>query len=89
MVSAILILVVIPFSNTSYIRNTTYRPIFAFFFWLFISDCVILVWVGQMPIRAAFALTGKIATLYYFVFFLFVIPIVGKIETILATWNVK
>ena len=89
MVSAILILVVIPFSNTSYIRNTTYRPIFKFFFWLFISDCAILVWVGQMPIRTAFVFTGKIATLYYFIFFLLVIPIVGKIETALATWNVK
>ena len=28
MVAAILILMIIPFSNTSYVRNTTYRPIF-------------------------------------------------------------
>jgi len=32
MVSAIAVLFLIPFSNTSYIRNTTYRPIFKFFF---------------------------------------------------------
>jgi len=76
---------VISFSNTSYVRNTTYRPIFKFFFWLFISDCIILTWLGQMPVRTAFVLTGQVATVYYFVFFLFLIPIIGKIETILAT----
>lgn len=89
MVSAILILMIIPFSNTSYVRNTTYRPIFKFFFWLFIADCIILTWVGQMPVKPAFVFTGQVATVYYFAFFLFVIPIIGKIETILATWKVK
>ena len=86
---AILILMIIPFSNTSYVRNTTYRPIFKFFFWLFIADCIILTWVGQMPVRTAFVFTGQVATVYYFAFFLFIIPIIGKIETILATWKVK
>jgi len=42
MVSAIAVLFLIPFSNTSYIRNTTYRPIFKFFFWIFISDFIVL-----------------------------------------------
>ena len=32
MVSAILVLFLIPFSSNSYIRNTTFRPIFKFFF---------------------------------------------------------
>ena len=86
---AILILMIIPFSNTSYVRNTTYRPIFKFFFWLFIADCIILTWVGQMPVKTAFVFTGQVATVYYFAFFLFIIPIIGKIETILATWKVK
>ena len=88
MVAAILILIIIPFSNTSYVRNTTYRPIFKIFFWLFISDCIILTWIGQMPVRTAFVFTGQVATIYYFAFFLLVIPIIGKIETVLATWDV-
>nr|YP_005090356.1 cytochrome b [Phaeodactylum tricornutum]ADY18532.1 cytochrome b [Phaeodactylum tricornutum]QII42437.1 cytochrome b [Phaeodactylum tricornutum] len=82
--AAIGVLFLIPFINTSYVRNTTYRPIFKFFFWLFIADFAILTWVGQKPVRNAFIETGQIATLYYFSFFLILIPTVGQIETLLA-----
>ena len=89
MLASILVLLIVPFVNTSYIRNTTYRPIFKFFFWLFIADYIILTWVGQMPVKDAYILTGQLATVYYFLFFIFVLPVTGKIETILATWNIK
>lgn len=82
--AAIGVLFLIPFINTSYVRNTTYRPIFKFFFWLFIADFVILTWVGQKPVRNAFIETGQIATFYYFAFFLFLVPAIGKVETLLA-----
>jgi quinol-cytochrome oxidoreductase complex cytochrome b subunit len=87
--AAILVLLAIPFINTSYVRNTTYRPIFKIFFWLFVVDYVILTWIGQMPVRNAFIFVGQVATVYYFAFFLILIPIIGKIETILATWKVE
>ena len=82
--AAIGVLFLIPFINTSYVRNTTYRPLFKIFFWLFIADFVILTWVGQKPVRNAFIETGQIATFYYFAFFLFLVPVIGKIETMLA-----
>ena len=84
---AILILLLIPFTNTSEIRNTNFRPIFKICFWIFIADFIVLTWVGQKPVRNNFILLGQIATLYYFAFFLFLIPVIGKIETILATWK--
>jgi ubiquinol-cytochrome c reductase cytochrome b subunit len=46
MVGAILVLLIVPFINTSDVR-TTYRPIFKICFWLFIADFIILTWVGQ------------------------------------------
>jgi len=84
MVGSILVLFLIPFIDSSYIRNTTYRPIFKICFWLFISDFIILMWIGQKPVRDAYIFVGQVATLYYFVFFLILIPIVGKIEFILV-----
>ena len=87
--AAILVLLLIPFINTSYIRNTTYRPIFKFFFWLFVADYIILTWIGQMPVREAFIFTGQVATFYYFLFFLFLIPVIGKIEIYLLTRHPK
>jgi ubiquinol-cytochrome c reductase cytochrome b subunit len=89
MIAAILILIIIPFSSTSFVRNTTYRPIFKVFFWLFIADCIILTWVGQMPVKPAFVFAGQVATVYYFAFFLFVIPITDKIENFLVSCENK
>ena len=78
---AILVLLAIPFINSSGIRNTTYRPVFKICFWIFVADFVILTWVGQKPVRDSFILLGQIATFYYFMFFLFLIPVVGLIES--------
>lgn len=69
MLASILILLLIPFNNTSYVRNTTYRPIFKFCFWFFLADFVILTWIGQKPVKDTFVLIGQIATFYYFFFF--------------------
>ena len=84
MVGAILVLLIIPFSNTSDVRNTTFRPIFKICFWIFIADFIILTWVGQKSVRDSFIILGQIGTFYYFVFFLFLIPLVGVIENTLA-----
>ena len=86
--AAILILLVIPFISTSLVRNTTFRPIFKVFFWLFIADYLLLTWIGQMPVRTAYIFVGQVATVYYFVFFLIIIPVIGQLETILASWKV-
>nr|YP_010533558.1 cytochrome b [Gomphonema parvulum]UXX44709.1 cytochrome b [Gomphonema parvulum] len=84
MLGSLLVLLIIPFSNTSDVRNTTYRPLFKVFFWLFIVDFVILTWVGQKPVKDYFILTGQIATFYYFLFFIVLIPVIGKVESILV-----
>ena len=87
--AAIAVLLLIPFTNTSWVRNTTYRPIFKIFFWLFIADFLILTWIGQKPVRDAFIETGQYATVYYFLFFLVLLPVSGKIETFLALHKVE
>lgn len=81
MVGSILVLLLIPFNNTSELRNTTYRPLFRICFWLFLADFILLTWVGQKPVRDNFILLGQIATLYYFLFFLIIIPIIGLFES--------
>ena len=85
MIGAILILLFIPFTNTSEIRSTTFRPIFRICFWIFIADFILLTWIGQKPVRNNYIVLGQIATLYYFVFFLFIIPSIGIIEC--ARWG--
>ena len=38
MVGAIAVLLLIPFNNTSDVRNTTYRPIFKIYYWVLIAS---------------------------------------------------
>lgn len=85
---SILIMLVIPFTYTGYIRNTTYRPLFKIFYWLLVADFLTLMWVGQAPITDPFIALGQLASIYYFSFFLFIIPIIGIIETKLVSYKV-
>jgi ubiquinol-cytochrome c reductase cytochrome b subunit len=81
MFGSLIVLFFIPFTNTSLIRSTNYRPIFKIFYWLFVADFIILMWAGQKPVENIYVWIGTIATIYYFVFFIFLIPIIGLIET--------
>ena len=86
---ALLVLFLIPFTNTSEIRSTTFRPLFKIFYWLLVADFLILGWIGQKPVKTTFVIAGQLATLYYFFFFLFLIPITGIIESLLIKNKIK
>ena len=87
MIGALLILLLIPFTNTSEIRSTTFRPIFKIFYWLLVADFLILGWIGQKPVKDIFVIVGQVATIFYFLFFLFLIPGIGLIETYLIHYK--
>ena len=81
MFGSIVILLTIPFTNGSKIRNTTFRPIFKMFFWLLVIDFFILIWIGQQDMNVLiYQKIGIVATFYYFTFFLS-LPIIGYLET--------
>ena len=84
---SIAVLLLIPFINTSEIRNTTYRPIFKIFYWLLVADFIFLIWLGQMPVKDTYVLAGQFATLYYFVFFIFGVNVIGRIESNLVNYK--
>ena len=86
---ALIILLLIPFTNTSEIRSTSFRPFFKFFYWLFVIDFFILGWIGQKPVKDIYVLVGQAATFYYFLFFLFLIPVFGILEMKFIYFKVK
>ena len=81
MISAILILFVLPWLDTSKVRSATFRPMYKKLFWILLADIVILTWIGGSPPEGNFILIGRIATIYYFTHFLILMPLVGVIET--------
>lgn len=86
---SLIVLFIIPFSNTSEIRSTDFRPIFKIFYWLLVTDFLLLGWIGQKPVTDVYILVGQYATAFYFIFFLFLIPLIGIIETILVKIKIE
>lgn len=80
---ALVILFAIPFINTSEIRSSQFRPLFRGFFWLLVIDFLILGWIGQKPVETPFIEVGQLATVFYFVFFMVLIPFLGTFESYL------
>jgi ubiquinol-cytochrome c reductase cytochrome b subunit len=85
MISAILVLLLLPIINTSKIRSTEFRPFFGFFFWFFFINFVILGWIGQKPVENPYIEVGIFSTFFYFVSLLFLLPFLGFIEKRLLT----
>jgi quinol-cytochrome oxidoreductase complex cytochrome b subunit len=84
---SIIVLFLLPFIYSSEIRNTTYRPLFKFFYWIFVTDFIMLMWLGQKPVKDTYVIAGQIATVYYFLFFTLGISLIGKLESKLVNYN--
>ena len=80
LVSSIVVLLFIPWLDRSKVKSARYRPLYKLLFWLFIADVVFLGWLGSQPISNATILSAQIATAYYFVFFLVIMPFLPKFE---------
>ncbi len=89
MFSSLLIFFVLPWLDVSKVRSAKFRPATAFFFWLFVVNGLFLGYLGTvLPTKVLIhvgggvtALTlGRIATFYYFAYFLIIIPWVSRKE---------
>jgi ubiquinol-cytochrome c reductase cytochrome b subunit len=85
---AIVILLFLPFINTSKVRSSTFRPIYRFVFWFLFADFLLLGWIGQEVVEEPFVMVGQIGTIFYFIYFLVFIPLVGILENLLIRTNV-
>jgi quinol-cytochrome oxidoreductase complex cytochrome b subunit len=77
---SILILFLVPWLDTSPVRSARFRPIYKWVSWLLPIDVIALGWVGANPPTGAVVTVGQIATFYYFLHFLILMPLLGKIE---------
>jgi len=77
---ALLVLLVLPFVNTSEVRSSLYRPLHQKFFWLLVADYFLLGYLGQQVPESPFIEIGQVASVYYFAYFLVIIPVLGRLE---------
>ena len=89
MIGAILILLLLPFINTSKIRSSKFRPIFSIAYWFFAANFFLLGWIGQKPVESPYIEVGMFSTAFYFIFLLFLVPAIGILESYFASFNLE
>jgi ubiquinol-cytochrome c reductase cytochrome b subunit len=83
MFASLLILLAMPVLDTARIRGSQFRPLMKFFFWVFVTNFFILMWIGSQHPNSPFVEVGQVATALYFSWFVFIIPAIGVIENTL------
>jgi ubiquinol-cytochrome c reductase cytochrome b subunit len=81
MFASILVWFFLPWLDKSPVRSGHYRPLFRKFFWFgLIPAMIVLFWCGGAPAEEPYVMLSQIATAYYFLHFLVILPIVSMIE---------
>jgi len=77
---AIGVLFVLPWLDTSRVRSARFRPVYKWVFWLLVIDVVALGIVGAHRPEGPMITIGRVATLYYFIHFIVLLPVIGWLE---------
>ena len=80
MFASIFILMFLPWLDSSKVRSATFRPIYKKFFWVLVITVILLGYLGAKPPEGIYLVLARIATAYYFVHFLILLPLLGRYE---------
>jgi ubiquinol-cytochrome c reductase cytochrome b subunit len=80
MFSAILILLIMPFTDLGRSRGLQFRPLSKLAFFVFVANFLILMQLGAKHVESPFIEFGQISTVLYFSHFLIIVPLVSLLE---------
>jgi ubiquinol-cytochrome c reductase cytochrome b/c1 subunit len=80
MFGAIILLFFLPYLDKSKVRSGAYRPAFKKFFYVFVINFVFLGWLGKSPADGWYVWASRLSTMYYYAYFLLILPILPKFE---------
>ena len=80
MFASIAVLFILPWLDTSPVRSARFRPLYRPMPFLLVLDLVALFEVGGHPPEGIWPTVGSVATALYFLYFLVLLPVLGKIE---------
>jgi ubiquinol-cytochrome c reductase cytochrome b subunit len=89
MFSAILILLVMPFTDLSRSRGIQFRPLSKIAFYIFIANFLILMQLGAKHVESPFIEFGQISTIIYFAYFLVIVPVTSLLENSLIELSIN
>lgn len=80
MFASVLIIAFLPWLDTSKVKSAKYRPLYRIAFWLFVLCAVLLGYLGSKPPEGAYVIVARFLTVYYFLFFLVILPLLSQFE---------
>jgi ubiquinol-cytochrome c reductase cytochrome b subunit len=80
MFGSILVLFVLPWLDTSKVRSARFRPIYRQLIWVWVVAVIVLGVCGAHKPEGIWVVLSRVCTLYYFLHFLVILPILGKLE---------
>ena len=80
MFAAILMWFFLPWLDRSPVRSGHYRPLFRKFFYVLLVAMAVLFYCGGAPAEEPYVMMSQIATAYYFLHFLVILPLVSSFE---------
>jgi ubiquinol-cytochrome c reductase cytochrome b subunit len=80
MLSAILIILAMPFTDLSRSRGIQFRPLSKIAFYVFVANFLILMVLGAKHVESPFIEFGQISTVIYFSHFLIIVPFISLLE---------
>jgi quinol-cytochrome oxidoreductase complex cytochrome b subunit len=84
MVCSLLVLFFLPYlMKNSLIRSTVFKPWHKFWFWIFVVDCILLSWIGGVPVLEPFLTIGRFLSFLYFFIILVIFPLGAFIEKVI------
>lgn len=89
MFSALLILLVMPFTDISKLRGIQFRPLSKLAFYIFVANFFILMVLGAKHVEAPYIELGQICTILYFSHYLIIVPLISLLENSLTDLVIK
>ena len=83
MFGSLLILLILPLTDLSRNRVNQFRHFMKLAFWFFVVDFFILMFIGSQHPNSPYVEIGQIATTFYFLFFIVIVPVIVLIENTL------
>jgi ubiquinol-cytochrome c reductase cytochrome b subunit len=80
MALSMIALLVVPWLDTAKVRSGLFRPLFKWFYLLFLINFIGLTYLGAQPAEGIYVVLAKVCTAYYFIHFFVVLPVLSRIE---------
>lgn len=80
MFASVVIIAFLPWLDTSKVKSAKYRPIYRIGFWLFVVCAILLGYLGSKPPEGTYVIAARFLTVYYFLFFLVILPLLPRFE---------